>query len=160
MDTLFSSVLLVSPPSRLRDGLRAILRALPQLGAITAVDHPRAAHAYLQHNLPGLVLLDAAFPDEESVAALQNFLRRAMPEVGLIVLAENGRQMAQAQHAQADWVLLKGFTVPALQEALQSLLPFGYTLALPAAASALMKEESLAASRAERSSNKIASYSN
>lgn len=160
MDTLFSSVLLISPPGRLRDGIRALLRAIPQLGAITTVDEPHAARAYLQGNLPGLVLLDAGFSDTEGLGKLQMFLRRERPEVGLIVLAENARQMAQARHAQADWVLLKGFSVSALQEALQSLLPFGYTLALPAATRDGKKEKALAASRADRSSNMMAWSSN
>ena len=115
-------VLIVAPPGRLRDGLQAMLRAVPQIaGTVQADDGPAALQMLAEHPL-ALVLLDADLLGEEAWSLGQQIKARWAQTRVIILINDNG-QWPVASRCDADAVLAKGFTVTALAETVANLLP-------------------------------------
>ena len=115
------SVLIVAPPGRLRDGLRVLLRAVPQIGHTVQADDALAVLRAVEHS-PALVLLDADLPGEEAWTVLRQ-IKAQWPQTRCIVLVNNGQQSQIAHVHGADTVLAKGFTVTTLTAIVANLLP-------------------------------------
>jgi DNA-binding NarL/FixJ family response regulator len=114
-----SSVLLVSPPGPVRDGLAALLAAVPGLAlAAEAGDLESALHG-LAAAPPDAIVLDGAAAQPDLAGAL-NRLRSAAPLSGLLVLADDVAQLDGAGDQAA--VLLKGAPAADLLAALERLL--------------------------------------
>jgi DNA-binding NarL/FixJ family response regulator len=114
-------VLIVAPPGRLRDGLQAMVRAVPQIAdTVQADDGPTALQMLTEHPL-ALVLLDADLPGEEAWTVLPQIKAR-WPQTRCIVLINNDQQRQIANTHCADAVLVKGFPGTTLLETVAKLL--------------------------------------
>ncbi len=102
--------LIVARPGRLRDGLRALLRATPGLELVGQADNRASALGLLRACHPALVLLDSNLPVDEVEAILRQ-TKTQYPHARCIVLANDGQQQGAARGAGADSVLLAGFPV-------------------------------------------------
>jgi DNA-binding NarL/FixJ family response regulator len=115
-------VLIVAAPSRLRDGLRAMVRAVPQIEyTVQADDGPSALRMLAEHPL-ALVLLDADLPGDEAWIVLTQIKAR-WPQTRCVVLVSNDQQRQVADMHGADAVLVKGFKGTTLMRTVAKLLP-------------------------------------
>jgi DNA-binding NarL/FixJ family response regulator len=114
-------VLIVAPPSRLRDGLQAMVRAMPQIEDTVQADNGPAALRMLTEHPLALVLLDADLPGEEAWTVLRQIKAR-WPQTRCLVLVSNDQPRQIANKYGADAVLVKGFTGTTLTETIAKLL--------------------------------------
>ena len=114
-------VLIVAPASRFRGALRSILRGMPRVGDVGQVDDGPSALKAAAVDPPALVFLDAALPNDEAWAVLGQ-IKAEWPQARCIVLTEGSQQRTAAEADEADAVLIKGFTTPALAETVARLL--------------------------------------
>jgi DNA-binding NarL/FixJ family response regulator len=104
-----SPVLIVAHPGRIRDGLRALLRAIPEIGAILqANDSPSASQIIAEHH-PDLVLIDSKLVNND-IQNMPQKIKAMSPETRCILLVDNLQQQAMADVTDADTVLLSGFS--------------------------------------------------
>ncbi len=115
-------VLIVAPPGRLRDGLQAMMRAVPQIADTAQADDGPAALQMLAEHPLALVLLDADLPGGEAWT-LGRQIKARWPQTRVIILVNNDGPCQVAGGCDADAVLTKGFTVTALTETVAALLP-------------------------------------
>ena len=103
--TIFA--LLVARPGPLKDGLRALLTAIPQIDTVGQVRDLSAAPVVAAEFQPRLVIVDGGWPRLD-LAALLREIQAVAPGTRSIVLAQDVPQQAAAQAAGADAVLLIG----------------------------------------------------
>ena len=115
-----ASVLIVARPNRMRDGLRALLRAIPNLEEIGQADDSTAALAVVDNHPPALMLLDWNLPDDQGQTVLAH--TRSCTQIPCIVLADNTRQQQLAEAGGADAVLIAGFPANKLFTEVERLL--------------------------------------
>ncbi len=116
------SVLIISKPDSLRDGLKTFLRAIPHIGTIYQIDDiPSALEIMIQHH-PALVLLDTNLFNGNGPSAAVKQLKAAETQSRCLVLADDDQQQQEAQDAGADVSLLKGFPADKLYEVIEGLL--------------------------------------
>jgi DNA-binding NarL/FixJ family response regulator len=107
MTTDGALALIVVKPGPLRDGLQALLIAMPQVDAVEQMcDVSSALEAALERP-PALVLLDSGLAG----SGIRPTLRQAKarwPQARSIFLADSVQQQCEAETVGADAVLLKG----------------------------------------------------
>lgn len=119
-------VLLVDDHGIVRDGMRALLSAEPDLEVVgEAVNGRDAIHAVGQYR-PDLVLLDLSMPGMNGIEALTEIKRR-YPKVRVLVMTQHrtGQFIHAALKAGADGYILKGSTPDELAMAIR--FPLGKT---------------------------------
>lgn len=116
-----ASVLLVAKPSRMRDGLRALLRTIPYLKIVGQADDSSSALALVSEQRPTLVLLGANLPNDEVQTVLAQ-TKAECPEARCIVLADSFQRQWLAEMAGADSVLLTGFPAAKFISIIEKLL--------------------------------------
>ena len=116
-----ASVLIIAKPSRMRDGLRALLRTIPYLTLVGQVDDGLSAIKTMTDQHPTLVLLGANLLDEDIQTVLAQIKAR-WPETRCIVLVDNVQQQWIAKAAGADSALLVGFPASKFVSTIQELL--------------------------------------
>ncbi len=118
------SVMIVAPPNRLRDGLQALIKALPQVGSRVQAQDSLSPQQVSTNHQPALVVLDAGLPDDGAWTALRDIKAR-WPRTRCIVLADSDQQRRKAAARGADAVLVRGFTGTTLMETISKMLPGG-----------------------------------
>jgi CheY-like chemotaxis protein len=121
MVTNSTSALIVASPNRIRDSLRSLLRAVPQLEVINQVDDGPAALSVLAKHPPTLMLLDSNLPDGQVQTVLKQ-VKAEYPHTQCLVLAHNIKQQQLARANGADDVLLAGFSITKFFLTIESLL--------------------------------------
>ena len=116
-----ASVLIIAKPSRMRDGLRALLRTIPYLTLVGQVDDGLSAIKTMTDQHPTLVLLGANLLDEDIQTVLAQ-IKAKWPETRCIVLVDNVQQQWIAKAAGADSALLVGFPAAKFINTIQELL--------------------------------------
>jgi len=115
-------VLLVTNPGRIRDGLRALLRTIPQIGTIYQATDGSSATQIISKNHPALVLWESSL-FKNDMHRISNRLKTVPPETRCILLIDNLRQQAMAELTGADTVLLSGFSAWDFLVTVEKLLP-------------------------------------
>ena len=116
-----ASVLLVARPSRMRDGLRALLRTIPYLKVVGQADDSPSALTIFSEQHPALVLLGANLPSEEVQSVLAQ-TKAEWAETRCIVLVDSFQQQWLGETAGADSVLLTGFQPAKFVSTIEELL--------------------------------------
>jgi DNA-binding NarL/FixJ family response regulator len=116
-----ASVLIVAKPGPLREGLGALMSAIPQINRIDEVDSASLALAMVREQPPAVVLL-GTFSLGDEIWRILRQIKAQWPRIRCVVLAENEQQGCEAQAAGADAVLLNGFPAARLVSTIQSLL--------------------------------------
>ena len=114
-------VLIVARPGRMRDGLQALLAAMPQIGSVDLTDDGPSALSTAPNQHPALVLLDTRTSGDETLAVLRQIKTR-WPLARCLLLVDTDRQRRLARAAGADGVLLKGFQADQLFATVEGLL--------------------------------------
>jgi DNA-binding NarL/FixJ family response regulator len=116
-----STALIVASPGPLRDGLQALMMAMPQMGVVDeAGDLSSALKISLNHH-PDLILLDSGLADADIWMAVRQTKAR-WPKARCVFLADDVRQQQQAEAAGADAAILKGFPAAKLMLIIVKLL--------------------------------------
>ncbi len=115
------TVLIIAKPGQVRDGLRALLHAMP---AVEVVD--RACEGILSADLlaeyhPALILVDCALVSTSTLGGLRR-LKTQEPDVCFLILVEDVKQQHLAWDAGFDYVLIKGTSVEKLTRIIRELL--------------------------------------
>ena len=116
------SALIIAGPGPLRDGLRALLSTMPQIGSVRVVNNVGSALEMDVPASPALVLLDA----DMAVPRIWMTVRRVKsgwPQCRIIMLVSDVEQQVEAASAGADVVLLQGLPAGRLVAAVVKLLP-------------------------------------
>lgn len=113
-------ILICAPAGRYQESLRVLLSALP-LQVIGPATEARSALALLQAWQPALVVADFALPPAELMAILQS-LQAERPAVRLVALVDTVEHFTEAKAWGIKRVLLRGFRVEELFEAITSQL--------------------------------------
>jgi DNA-binding NarL/FixJ family response regulator len=121
MDNCVLTLIVVSP-SPLRDGLRALLTAIPQVESLREADDASLALRAIEEHPPALVLIGVDPPGDE-VWELLGQIKAGWPQIRSILLVDDAQQQRLAQAAGADCVLIKGFPASKLSATIKSLLP-------------------------------------
>lgn len=111
------TILVIARPGRFRDGLQAVLQALPWVDSVMCQNSVTAVPP-----IPfTLTILDADIMDARNWPNLLE--RRAVRgQAGLIVLISTSQQRSLAAALGADATLLKGFATETLYRTLEALV--------------------------------------
>ena len=115
-------VLMVVGPGPLRDGLRALLMAIPQVESLKEVNDASSALSATRGFPPSLVLVNAD-PPADQIWDLLEQIKAEWPQTRSILMVDDTQQQQLAQAAGADCVLLKGVPASKLCTTIKSLLP-------------------------------------
>lgn len=116
-----TSVLIVAKPGPLREGLGALMSAIPQINRIDEVDGASLALARAREQRPAVVLL-GTFSLGDEIWRILRQIKAQWPRIRCVVLAENDQQQREAQAAGADAVFLNGFPAARLVSTIEGLL--------------------------------------
>jgi DNA-binding NarL/FixJ family response regulator len=116
------SVLLVTNPGRIRDGLRALLRTIPEIGTIYQATDESSATQMITKNQPTLVLWESNL-FKNDMHRISNQIKTVPAETRCILLVDNIRQQSMAEMTGADTVLLFGFSAWDFLVTVEKLLP-------------------------------------
>ena len=103
----YASTLIIAKPGHLSDGLRSLLAAIPQIGAVEQTSDSQSALRLVEEHCPNLVLLDFDLLDIRVLTALR-MLKHKCPESRYLVMAHDVGQQQEARDAGADAVVLVG----------------------------------------------------
>jgi DNA-binding NarL/FixJ family response regulator len=115
------SALIVALPDRLRDSLKVLLTTLPGIRFIDQVDNGASAFRLIMQDRPGLVVIDANLPDNQTWILIK-LTKLKQPQSRCIVLVDTLEQQQLATKVGADAALLKGFAVSELLVTIERLL--------------------------------------
>ncbi len=114
-------ILIAVRSGRMRDSLRAMLRAIPQVRVIGQVeDGPSALRMLIEH-CPSLVLLASNLPGDAAWGVLKQ-TKNEQSQTRCLVLADTIHQQWKAEAAGADSVLLAGFPATKFFATMEELL--------------------------------------
>lgn len=117
-----ASAVIIAPPGPLRDGLHALVGAMPQIDRVWAVGDVSAVPVTGSDPGPTLVVLDG----DQAGEKVRRMVRRARvrwPQARTIVLVGTAAQHQEAELAGADGVLFQGLPAGRLVAAIVKLLP-------------------------------------
>ena len=105
----------------MREGLEALLSAVPEIGQVEEADELPSALGTAHRRPLDLILLDSSVIDGD-VRASMAYLRKKWPEARCIHLADDVKLRDEAEAAGADVALLKGFSAAGLAATITRLL--------------------------------------
>lgn len=114
-------ILIVAPPSRLRAGLHAIVRDVTQAENIEQVDQAPVVLQILREHPQTLVIIDINLPNNGALTLLKD-IKSEWSHIRCVLLVNHFRERASAYGAQADAVLVKGFSTTVFMETIDKLL--------------------------------------
>jgi DNA-binding NarL/FixJ family response regulator len=117
-----ASILIVARPGPLRDALRALMTAMPQIDGVGEADDVAAALGRGREARPAMVLLDSSLTGEGIWLAVRR-IKAKWPQIRCIFFADSVQQQYEAETAGADAVLLKGVLPAKLIATIVRLLP-------------------------------------
>jgi DNA-binding NarL/FixJ family response regulator len=119
-----ASALIVAAPSRKRNSLRTLLRAVPQITIIDLVDDVSSVLESNGDHSPDLLVLDLSL-SVNGIWTMLEQIRAEWPQTRCIVLVETIQQRQMAQEANVDGVLFNGFSTDKFFALVERLLPRG-----------------------------------
>ena len=131
-----NTALIVSARPEIRDGLRALLMATPNIGGVNQAANAYEALQIIHVQCPTLILLDV----DSILGGIQELLEKIKVECNLcrfIVLIDHAHERQEAELAGADAVLLKGCPSLKLVETISSLLDTSVIASCPASQQAM-----------------------
>jgi len=115
------TVLIIAKPGQVRDGLRALLDAIPGVDVVgRPCDGMLNVDLLAEYN-PALIVIDCNLVDTRALDALRR-LKTQNAEVCFLILVENVEQQQLAQDNEFDHVLIKGSSAEKLARTASELL--------------------------------------
>ena len=117
----YPSALIVAKPGPLRDGIQALMIAIPQIEAVYETSDLSSALDMVFDRCSALVLLDSGLYRGEIRPSVRR-VKAQWPEARCIFLADDVQQQREGESAGADAALLKGLPATQLVAAVVGLL--------------------------------------
>ena len=105
--------LLVLRPGPLRDGLNALLSAMPEIGLVAQAEDADAALRFLARHCAELVLIKLDAGDRRLLGPVLE-MRALCPDTQVVALIEDERDRQVAEASGTDLVMMVGVPVPGL----------------------------------------------
>lgn len=123
-------ILLVDDQTIIRDGLRALLEACPDIRVVAEANNGRQAYEMVREHRPDIVLMDIRMPETDGVEATR-LIKKDYPETTVIVLTtfDDDEYIINAMTCGASGYLLKDIGGEKLIEAIRD--GFGGNIILP-----------------------------
>lgn len=99
--------MILAVPGPLRDGLHALMFAMPQIGSIMEMSNLQTALGTTNGQIPSLIILDAELTEGDLSQTIQ-LVKAQWSEARCIFLANDVQQQQEAESAGIDAALLKG----------------------------------------------------
>jgi DNA-binding NarL/FixJ family response regulator len=115
------SGLVVARPGLVREGLQALLSAIPGMGTLQPADDGPSALDRLAGHRPNLVIVHASLPEDELRSTLRQIQARH-PDVLCIVVASTPQQGRALEATGADAILIEGACAALLSRTIKRLL--------------------------------------
>jgi DNA-binding NarL/FixJ family response regulator len=115
------AVMILANPGPLRDGLHALIFAMPQIESITEASDLQLTPGTSSEHHPSVVILDAELT-RGNVPSVMQLVKARWSQARYIVLANDVREQQEAESAGADAALLKGVPPSSITEAVSRLL--------------------------------------
>jgi DNA-binding NarL/FixJ family response regulator len=115
------SGLVIARPGLVRDGLQAVLSAVPEMQALEPAGCAASALERLESHTPCVTILDSSLSEEELCATL-GAIKEKRPQVWCIVIASSPLRSRVLQTAGADAVLVEGFAAPLLSTMIKEVI--------------------------------------
>lgn len=113
--------LVVAKPGLVRDGLQAVLSAVPEIDTLEPAEDRTSALGRLRSHRLDLVILDSSLSEGELCTTLRQ-INEGWPDVRCIVIADSPRQGRRLEALGADAVLIAGFSPVRLSTTIKALL--------------------------------------
>ena len=115
------SVLMVTQPGRIQEGMQAVLTGTFHFETIDRTQDGTSTMTHLETCPPDLVVLDAELLNL-NIPSILRYVKTKRIRTRCLVLADTLEEVAAAQTAGADSTLLKGFSAEDLFAVIQPLL--------------------------------------
>jgi DNA-binding NarL/FixJ family response regulator len=115
------SGLIVAKPSLVREGLQAMLQAIPDVEILEPVEDGVSALGTLKSRHVDLVILDSSLSEDELVTTVTKIKGR-YPETRCLVVTDKPCRNKELKAAGTDDVLIKGFSAEILSKRTKDLL--------------------------------------
>jgi DNA-binding NarL/FixJ family response regulator len=113
------TVLIVAKPGPLREGVQALVGAMPQVGTICEIDDLSSMLITDTDGCPGLVLLSCG---KEVVRSMIERVKAQWPRSRCVTLVSSVEQQREAELAGADAVVLNGLPPQKLLKTIAGML--------------------------------------
>lgn len=117
-----ASALIIAKPGPLRDGVQALMTAMPQIATVYETSDLSSALVMVFDRRPALVVLDSGLGKGEIRPAVRRVKAR-WPQARCVFLADDVEQQQEGQSADADAALIKGLPATRLITVVLGLLP-------------------------------------
>jgi DNA-binding NarL/FixJ family response regulator len=104
-----------------REGLQALLSAIPGMGALQPADGGPSALDKLASHRPNLAIVHASLPEDELRSTLRQ-IQAKHPDVRCVVVAATPQQGRALEDTGADAVLVEGSCAALLSSTIKALL--------------------------------------
>lgn len=121
MNSSGAYALIVAGPGDLRNSLRALLTATPEVGLVHHANDSQSALRMVEERCPDLVVIDLNSSSEDLPGALAR-IRTICPRSRCLALADHTDQQREVESAGADVAVLKGFPAWKLATVIKRLL--------------------------------------
>jgi DNA-binding NarL/FixJ family response regulator len=116
-----ASAVIAAAPDRRRNSLLTLLRAVPQIRIIGQADDAPSALGLVADHYPDLLVLDAGLPDD-GVWMVLGQVKAEWHQTCCLVLVDTIQQRRMAETANADAILVNGFSIDKFFTAIGRLL--------------------------------------
>lgn len=113
------TVLIVAKPGPLREGVQALMGAMPQVGTICEIDDLSSMLITDADDCPGLVLLSCG---KGVVSSMVEQVKARWPQARCVTLVSSVEQQQEAKLAGVDAVVLNGLPAQKLLETIAEVL--------------------------------------
>lgn len=117
-------VLIVGGRGEVRDGIKALVEAIPEVGKVACFDDIARRSDRIAEINPDLVIFDYSQLNEGYRSRLRQ-LRRLLPLTKIITLVKEEEQKMISRESGADAILVKGFRGGLLIRTVRSLIRVG-----------------------------------
>ena len=115
-----AEILIVTRSVALQQGLEALLESLPGITRVKAIHELTNAYAWIESNLPGIVLVDAVLLDPDPKPDLEK-IQAYSPETQRVLLVDDVQSVDPASRC-AEAILIKGIAPTMVAEIVSNLL--------------------------------------
>jgi DNA-binding NarL/FixJ family response regulator len=115
------TTLLIARPGALRDSLKALLMALPQIAAVKVADNAASALSMVETYHPALTVLDSNLSGGQGWRLLKQIKRR-WPYIQCVVLVDTVQHLRHAEAMGATKAVVKGYPAAKLSVTLERML--------------------------------------
>ncbi len=115
------SVLIVAGPGEVREGIKALLEAIPDIGLVETFSPLALAEADIKKLFPELIILDPTHEDVDCRKMLSQF-RQQLPCIKVLAIVDKEEEKEECRSEGVDATLVKGFRGQSFVSAVGNLL--------------------------------------